>query len=265
MEMTRRHRSPSYPGINLKEAIERGRVFFSKEGKHKATISTAATHWGYSESSSTRLTTIAALKSYGLMVDSGEGVNRMVSLSPLGLAIIQDSRSVSPEREEHIRKAALQPKTMADLWAKYGTDLPSDDTLAHYLKVDREFNPNSVADVIRIYKENAEFAALGGIENEDGNNDDGTGEETDNNGPTEQAIRAREVGSPPPAITPPSPSSRKATEEEIANIRVARDCTIRLLASGAYSKKSIEALVAQLKLGLDLGTYDDDINEGNAE
>lgn len=44
---------------------------------------------------------------------------------------------------------------------------------------------------------------------------------------------------------------------EIANIRVSRDCAIRLLADGPYTKKSIEALVAQLNLGLELGTYDD--------
>lgn len=45
--------------------------------------------------------------------------------------------------------------------------------------------------------------------------------------------------------------------EEIANIRVSRSCAIRLLADGEYNKKSIEALVAQLQLGLELGIYDD--------
>jgi len=36
------------------------------------------------------------------------------------------------------------------------------------------------------------------------------------------------------------------------------------MATGPYSRKSIEALVAQLKLGLDLGTYDD-FKVGDAE
>lgn len=250
MEISRRHRSPAYPGIDLKSAIDRARVFFQKEGKHKATIATAANHWGYSETSSTRLTTIAALKSYGLMVDSGEGSDRMVALSPLGLAIVQDERHISPEREAKIREAALLPKTMADLWEKYGTDLPSDDTLAHYLKTEREFNPKSVGDVIQIYKDNSAFARL------------------DESAPTVGAEQEESVpkDAPPESVlkTRMFVQSTGATGEEIANIRVARDCTIRLVATGPYSRKSIEALVAQLKLGLDLGTYDD-LAEDHAE
>jgi len=250
METTRRHRSPAYPGIDLKDAIDRARQFFLKEGKHKATIATAASHWGYSETGSSRLTTIAALKSYGLMVDSGEGSGRMVAISPLGLAIVQDERHVSPEREASIRAAALHPKTMADLWEKYGVDLPSDDTLAHYLKAERDFNPKSVGDVIRIYKDNAAFAGLGESEQvADTEHQESESKEA----PPEVAIKTKVFA-----------QSISATGEEIANIRVARDCTIRLMATGPYSRKSIEALVAQLKLGLDLGTYDE-LNEGDAE
>lgn len=250
METSRRHRSPAYPGIDLKSAIDRARLFFQKEGKHKATIATAAGHWGYSETSSTRLTTIAALKSYGLMADSGEGSDRMVALSPLGLAIVQDERHISPEREVKIREAALLPKTMADLWEKYGVDLPSDDTLAHYLKTEREFNPKSVGDVIQIYKDNLAFARL----DESEPAADTEHEESEpKDPPSEAAIKTRTFT-----------QSTSATGEEIANIRVARDCTIRLMATGPYSRKSIEALVAQLKLGLDLGTYDE-LNEGDTE
>lgn len=250
METTHRHRSPAYPAIDLKDAIERARQFFQKEGKHKATIATAAGHWNYSETSSTRLTTVAALKSYGLMVDSGEGANRMVALSPLGLAIVQDERLVSPEREARIHEAALRPKTMADLWEKYGADLPSDDTLAHYLKTERDFNPKSVGEVIRIYRDNREFARLDESESVAETEHE---ESEPKDVPPEAAVKTR-------VIT----QGTSATGEEIANIRVARDCTIRLMATGPYSRKSIEALVAQLKLGLDLGTYDD-LDEGDAE
>lgn len=243
METSRRHRSPAYPGIDLKSAIDRARQFFQKEGKHKATIATAAGHWGYSETSSTRLTTIAALKSYGLMVDSGEGLDRMVAISPLGLAIVQDERQISTEREAKIREAALLPRTMADLWDKYGVDLPSDDTLAHYLKTERDFNPKSVGDVIQIYKDNVAFARLDESEH-------AVDTEHEESEPKETSA---EVATKTKVFT----QSSTAVGEEIANIRVARDCTIRLMATGPYSRKSIEALVAQLKLGLDLGTYDD--------
>ncbi|HVC17925.1 MAG TPA: hypothetical protein VNE18_11570 [Rhodanobacter sp.] len=174
----------------------------------------------------------------------------MVAISPLGLAIVQDERQISPEREAKIREAALLPKTMAGLWEKYGVDLPSDDTLAHYLKTERDFNPKSVGDVIKIYKDNAAFARLDESEPV-------VGTEHEESEPKEASP---EVATKTKVFT----QSSTATGEEIANIRVARDCTIRLMATGPYSRKSIEALVAQLKLGLDLGTYDD-FKVGDAE
>lgn len=51
-------------------------------------------------------------------------------------------------------------------------------------------------------------------------------------------------------------NSRKVIGEEIANIRVSKKCTIWLIAFGPYSKQSIESLVAHLKLGLELGNFD---------
>ena len=45
---------------------------------------------------------------------------------------------------------------------------------------------------------------------------------------------------------------------EIAKFPVGKNCTISLVAEGPYEKKSIEALVAQLKLNLDLGVFDDE-------
>jgi hypothetical protein len=252
----RRHRSPAYPSLSLKDAIERARTFFAHEGKHEATIATTAAHWGYSPTSSSRLTTVAALKAYGLMEDRGEGDDRKVSLSPLGLRIVQDRRMLSPERDAAIRQAAVLPKAMADLWSKYGLELPSDDTLAHYLEVERGFNPNAVRDVIRIYKENIAFAGLGA---ESATENDGGDENEPADAVTEQSSGRNErstADSPPPPVAAAVAISAPA-DEEIANIRVSRDCTIRLLATGPYSRKSIEALVAQLELGLKLGTYDD--------
>jgi len=251
---SRRHRSPSYPAIPLKDAIDRANVFFKKEGKHKATIATAAAHWGYSAASSGRLTTVAALKSYGLMEDSGEGAARKVNLTPLGLSIVQDERSVSPERDAAIRQAALLPKTMSDLWGKYGTDLPSNDTLSHYLKVERDFNPNAISDVIRIYKDNVVFAGLGTNDGIDADlaNDSVLPAHSDHDVDATPVERTSVT-----TIKGGAHARIMLAGEEIANIRVSRDCTIRLLATGPYSRKSIEALVAQLKLGLELGTYDD--------
>ena len=53
------------------------------------------------------------------------------------------------------------------------------------------------------------------------------------------------------------PTSGSFANIEIANIRVSKDCAIRLVADGPYNKRSIEALVKNLELQLSLGTYDE--------
>ena len=245
----KKQRSPSYPGIPLQEAIERARLFYKKEGKHEALVPTAITHWGYSSKSSGGLITVAALKTYGLMADKGGGTDRKVFLTPFGLNLILDERTVSPDRDRAIQQAALTPKIMAELWAKYGRDLPSHETLRHYLRVEREFNDNAVNDVIKVYQANLDFARLG--------QEDGEFEES-----PEEGDDSGEVGTPPGTGAPPPPRIGQTPivpvgGEEIGNYRVSKTTTIRLVATGPYSRQSIEGLVKQLQLGLDLGNFDD--------
>lgn len=240
----RRLRSPSYPSLTIDEAVERARKLFSIEGKHPALVFIAVSNWGYKQKSSGGLKTISTLKTYGLLTDAGSGPDRTVQLSDVGLTIVQDERQVSPERDTLIREAAFKPKIISDMWAKYGDSLPSLDTVKHYLVVDRNYNPSAFGDIIRSYKSAVSWRTKEISEDIDGP-------------PMEQNTQAGNVKTAPDiphqAVCMPS----AIENEEIANIRVSRTCAIRLLADGQYNRKSIEALVAQLKLGLDLGTYDD--------
>ncbi|HEX8588468.1 hypothetical protein [Pseudomonas sp.] len=258
-----KQRSPSYPGISLETAISRAKAFFNAEGKHETLVSTAVGHWKYGPKSSGGLVTISALKAYGLMEDRGNSLERKVRLSALGLSIVQDERQISPERDANIRKAALTPKILNDLWQRYGLTPPSNDTVSHFLKVEREFTATAAYDVIKIYEDAIKFAKL-----DDENSGDAVISEEpaiesfqdDQPSFTPEQLPAPANGFPnPPTMARPDTSKLVGDSygEEIANIRVSRTTTIRLTANGPYSRQSIEALVAQLKLGLDLGTYDD--------
>lgn len=255
--MSKKQRSPSYPGITLQDAIERARQFHSKEGKYEALVPTALTHWGYSTKSSGGLITVAALKAYGLMNDKGSGAERKVFLTPVGLNIVMDARSISPDRDRAIREAALMPKIMADLWDRYGCELPSLDTLRHYLRVEREFTESAVNDVIKIYIANMEFAELRETEESVGNgaNEDdpslAVADQQPSNPGASPAAQAHQVIRAGPALAAP------IAGEEIGNYRVSKNTTIRLISSGPYTRQSIESLVKQLELAIELGNFDD--------
>ncbi|KTB75771.1 hypothetical protein AO072_05420 [Pseudomonas syringae ICMP 13102] len=253
-----KQRSPSYPGITLETALARAKAFYRAEDRHETVVATAVGHWKYGPKSSGGLVTISALKSYGLMDDKGVGVDRKVRLSQLGLSIAQDDRLVSPERDEAIKKAALNPPILRDLWERYGLNLPSTDTVAHYLRVEKLFIPAAALDLIKIYKEVVSYAKLGAndssSESPDSIFEDEIIDEEEVDSPVSDLPRNPNVAA---SVERPTAYLPQVVGEEIANIRVSRSTTIRLTANGPYSKKSMEALVAQLKLGLDLGTYDD--------
>ncbi|PHX38377.1 hypothetical protein AO263_19675 [Pseudomonas sp. NZIPFR-PS5] len=257
-----KQRSPSYPGITLEAALARAKAFYRAENRHEAVVATAVAHWKYGPKSSGGLVTISALKAYGLMDDKGAGVDRKVRLSALGLSIVQDDRTVSPERDEAIKRAALSPPILRDLWERYALNLPSADTVAHYLRVEKGFIPSAAFDLIKIYNEAISFAKLdsgpSSVEILDSSSvdedsvDDGISDLI--GGPASVLSQRPPVAVPMERLVGQIPN---LSGEEIANIRVSRSTTIRLISSGPYSRQSIEALVAQLNLGLQLGTYDD--------
>jgi hypothetical protein len=154
------HRSPSYPAINLKAAVDRAQTFYMYEKRAEASVSVAAQHWGYKVSSSGGRQVLAALISYGLMEDRGSNEQRYVRLTDLAFQILLDERPDSVERVDALRRAALLPKIHAELFAHWPDGLPSTPNLRHYLLVAKKFNDNAVDDFIKELRITAEFAKI---------------------------------------------------------------------------------------------------------
>ena len=172
----KRLRSPAYPYLNLKTAIERARTFYDREGRNSAPITVAATHWGYEAKSSGATQTAAALMSFGLMQDEGTGDKRKLKLTQNALRILLDARADSSERDSLIKQAALAPKVHHQIWTKWGTGI-SDENLRHALVFEWEppFNENAVDGFIREYRDTIAFAKLAEsdkVSTEDGGNED---------------------------------------------------------------------------------------------
>lgn len=151
----RKVRSPSFPFVSLREAVDRARAFYEAEQRNAARPETAAAHWGYSPKSSGGKQTVAALRAFGLL----EG-DTLVKLSGRALRILLDEREASEERERLLKQAALMPPLHSWLWERYGPELPSDQTLRLSLILDKGFNESSVDDFLTEYKETLEFARL---------------------------------------------------------------------------------------------------------
>lgn len=158
----KRSRSPSYPAIDLREALKRARVLYDAEGEHPAAVDTILGDWGYEPKSGGGLVILAALKKFGLLVDEGTGVRRRARLSRPALEILLDEREDSTARRKLTQQAALKPRIHAELWEEYSGSLPSEKSLKHQLRFDRGFTDRGVAEFIPQFMSTLAYAKLVG-------------------------------------------------------------------------------------------------------
>jgi len=236
-------RGISYPAISLSEAVTRAQEFWDHERKNAAPLDAAAAHWGYSPSSSGVRTLAAALLSYGLMVDRGSGPNRQIQLSERALDIILET----PERTQALIDAVKSPKIYTELLTEWSPkDLPSDQTIRAHLLRHKNFNPKAVDGFIKDFRASISFSGLSKLDNmpSEETEQEGTMEHVDSSGRERvaNALLTRSVFGP---------------GVEVASFPVAKDCIIRLRATGPLTKSGVENLIKQLQLGLDIELYPD--------
>jgi hypothetical protein len=155
----RKDRSPNFPFISLEKAIERATAFFDVERRNAAPVPVAVKRWGYAEKSSGGIQTIAALKSYRLMEDSGRGSERKIKLTEVALRILSPKPG-SSDREDAIRIAAISPARMAEVFKENQEHPPSDATLLWQLINEKHFTEESAAEFVKIWNKNKDYSRL---------------------------------------------------------------------------------------------------------
>jgi hypothetical protein len=155
-EKKKRQRSPNYPTVGLREAVDRVKKFIVADGRAGATSAIAAKHIGFSSAHGQAYSVLAALKKFGLVED------RDGRIVPTQRAVEINSLPENDERRKKaIRDAALSPTIYAELIKEYAaTGLPHEETLAGELEAYKGFNPNGVKEFLKGFKETLEYAGL---------------------------------------------------------------------------------------------------------
>jgi hypothetical protein len=155
-----KHRSPNYPMIGLRKAVERTHALNQKYKRATVPINLAQELWGYKAHSGSGNQCVAALRAYGLVHVEGDGKARRLRISDAGYRIALNST----DRQTLLERAALAPPLHAELWNKFKDEgIPDDELLRHYLVLDREeakFNPETVDDFIADFRDTLSFAGL---------------------------------------------------------------------------------------------------------
>ena len=181
--LAKKHRSPSYPSIDLGEAVEKVALLYGQrqgEGikKNPTHTETAMSTMGYLPKSSKGMRALAAMISYGLLAEDGAGFQRTVRLTPSALQL-QHLDNEDPDRVAILQEMAIRPKIFKEIIETYPGQLPNDATIEKYLKVTKDFNPDAVRPLIRTFRLTYQYANLGypGILSMD-EDDEETGQET---------------------------------------------------------------------------------------
>jgi hypothetical protein len=239
----RRHRSPSYPAIDLGKAVARAETLYQQEGKYPVPVNAAISHWGYSGMSGPASRQLAALKKFGLINDEGSKASRRIQLSELGLRIVMPD---SPERSEGLRIAAMEPDVHRDLNEKFSDGLPSDSNVRWYLVTEQNFSELAAKELIAEYRATLRFAGLEGgaanggtVEASDGS--DGADEPSQDEAMTQAPTPLKQSPSPED-LSPPAPTEglREVT------IPLAGTAWVKIVGEFPMAGESWEQMMAML-------------------
>jgi hypothetical protein len=139
-------RSPQYPSIGLKEAIEKIGAVYKKDYQNKVPRDVVAKHMGYESLHGKALGVLSTLGKYGLL----EGRGDESRVSDLAVKIIAHEEG-SPERAAAINESALKPELFAEIEKRFGPKV-SDTALRSYL-LTQKFIPTAADSAIRAYRE----------------------------------------------------------------------------------------------------------------
>jgi hypothetical protein len=156
----RQGRSPAYPAISVKVALEKAKALYEQEGKYAVPMPSAFKAWGYGEKSSGGRETRAALKYFGLIGVEGDSEVGKVKLTDIALRVLLDQREDQAEKKALIRRIALTPAIHKKLLDQFAEGIKSDATVAHFLMFEEHYSQGAANQLVTEFKETAAFAGL---------------------------------------------------------------------------------------------------------
>lgn len=154
----KKDRSPPFPFIGLRNAIERTVSFEEYFKRHPAPLDKVGPAWGMKPASSQAAQTLGAIRAYGLVeydVLNGQRVAKLTEDARIYLRAQQDSI-----RKEILMRLALNPKPFAKYWERWGADRPPNPVCLDELTIVDIFTDSAARTFLRVYDETIAFAGL---------------------------------------------------------------------------------------------------------
>ena len=157
-QKAQRDRSPAYPFISLRAAVERVTAFDAKFGRHAAPLAMAGLAWGYKGDGSQAAQTLSPLRYFGLLEYQGATDKRVAALTEDARNLLRAQQAST--KAEILRVCALRPKAMQRYWAMWNADRPPDEVCLDQLVIKDCFTEAAAKTFLRVYDDTIEYAGL---------------------------------------------------------------------------------------------------------
>ena len=144
-------RSPRYPSISLKDAIEAARLLWNKERRTVVHPEVFAKALGYSSVSGPVRTKLASLRQYDLLEKHADGVR----ISDTAMQVLNNAEG-SADYRKAVQEAALSPTLFRELHNTHAD--ASDDAIRSYLILKKGFSVPGARLAAVAYKDNLSLA-----------------------------------------------------------------------------------------------------------
>lgn len=244
-------RSPNFPQLSLREALDSVRLIYQKEGRSKMPRLSAVKPLGYTSINGRSLGVLGALRAYNLLDGRGDDIR----ISDDAFAILNAPQGAAERREALIR-AFEAPAAFAVLRAQGDA---SPDTMKWHLQK-ANFRDESADKLLKVYLESKEFlnAEIGSyhtdLPDEDGIPDAGsiqpTGEDSVRGRPVSASLPFRPLlsqAAPPRALDTPEVQIG-VHERVLQSGLLSKGATYRVIVSGHVGVVEIERLLKKLEV-----------------
>lgn len=230
-----RDRSPAYPNIPLKAAIDRLIEFDAHFKRSPARPEKIGDAWGIKGKAYVDRTA-AALRYFGLLEYQGSGKDRHIVVSDAGKAYL---RSAQEETKRNVVKhAALRPKQIAIFWNLWGTDRPADGASLDDLIFKHSFTEQGARDFLKVYDATISYAGL--------TVSDKSTPDLPGGAPEDEPDEIDDLPPPPPPPPPPPAQLGKVKVMDGERVVFTEESTpqqyVKLVASGDVDAILLEAL-----------------------
>lgn len=239
-----RDRSPAYPNITLKAALDRLTEFDTHFKRSPARAEKVGDAWGIKGKAYVDRTA-AALRYFGLIEYQGAGKDRQIVVSDEGRKYLRAQQEET--KIEVVKAAALRPKQIAKFWTQWGTNRPADAACLDELIFKNGFSDKGANEFLRIYDATITYAGLVESDKVSSKQEEVADSEGGGDSWTSKPVWPKPPANPLPAA-PQGKVTLMAGERELTTGMLAKEASFRLIVTGNIGVKEIERLIQKLEI-----------------